>query len=66
MAEGEKTVERKLGVHCALCDVFLQCPDGEDEWGWLRSDQAMAFKAEHLAHGASNTVGALIRYIEKE
>lgn len=52
--ESEPT--RILIARCLLCDATLRCPDGVD-WFWPTSDEAKAFKAEHLPHASEKTFG---------
>jgi hypothetical protein len=63
---GERETVRVMVVCCLLCKTELVCPAGEDEWGWSRSDPVKTFKADHLAHGAPNTVGAHFVYVDKK
>jgi hypothetical protein len=62
-AAAEVETRRLFVMRCIMpdCNAELPCPEGTDEWGWLRSEPVQKFKAEHVAHGSDRTVGAEVR-----
>lgn len=56
-----KRIERILMLRCR-CGTVISCPQDQDDWGWLRSDQVLQFKADHADH----PVAAYLEFIEKD
>ncbi|MGE0751866.1 MAG: hypothetical protein AB7F39_06605 [Variibacter sp.] len=59
---------RRVTLRCVMpgCNAELLCPDPDDPWTWLQSEEARAFKAKHVAHGSEKTVGPVIEHVEKQ
>lgn len=38
-------------VRCNVCGVNLRCPEGVEQFGWIKSDTAQSFLREHRGHG---------------
>jgi hypothetical protein len=56
---------RRFRARCLACQAELICPDADDPWGWMNSDQVASFIADHRTRcGNPHVVGVEVDEVE--
>ncbi len=63
--KGAKKLVRRMFCNCLICGEQLPCPPDADQMAWMKCGDVVDFIRLHRQHGAANTAGVQVEYVEE-